>query len=85
MQFNFPQQKFYSPLCYNVTLNVAISENSHAIIYSPYRTSMTKRSLEIHIQIIFNDLIKQNQKLYSDSVLKQSTAASSVQSPASKV
>ena len=39
------------------------------------------RSLEIRTQIIFNNLIKQNQKLGSDSVLQQSTTVSSVQCP----
>ena len=43
------------------------------------------RSLEILTQRIFNNLIKENQKLESDSVLKQSTIVSSVQSPGSKV
>ena len=42
-------------------------------------------SLEIRTQRIFNSLIKQNQKLASDFVLKQSTIVSSAQSPASKV
>ena len=43
------------------------------------------RSLEICTQKIFNNLIKQNQKVGSDSVLKQSTTESSVQCPASSV
>ena len=43
------------------------------------------RSLEIRTQRIFNNLIKQNQKLASDFVLKMSTIVSSVQSPASRV
>ena len=43
------------------------------------------RSLEVCTQKIFNNLIKQNQKVGSDSVLKQSTAESSVQCPASSV
>ena len=43
------------------------------------------RSLEICTQKIFNNLIKQNQKVGSDSVLKQSTTESSVQRPASSV
>ena len=42
-------------------------------------------SLEIRTQRIFNNLIKQRQKLDSDSVLEQSTTVSSVQSPASSV
>ena len=42
-------------------------------------------SLEIRIQRIFNDLIKQNQKLGSDSVLRQSTTVSSVQNVAPSV
>ena len=42
-------------------------------------------SLEIHIQRIFNNSIKQNQQLGSDSVLKQSKAVSSVHSPASSI
>ena len=42
-------------------------------------------SLEICTQKIFNNLIKQNQKVGSDSVLKQSTTESSVQRPASSV
>ena len=43
------------------------------------------RSLEIRTQRIFNNLIKQSQKLGSDSVLKETITMSSVQSPASKV
>ena len=43
------------------------------------------RSLEIRTQRIFNNLIKQNQKLASDFVLKQSTIVSSAQRPASRV
>ena len=43
------------------------------------------RALEIRIQRIFNNLIKQNKKLGSNTVLKQSTIVSSVQSPAAKV
>ena len=43
------------------------------------------RSLEIRNQRIFNNLIKQNQKLDSDSALKQLTTVSSVKSSASKV
>ena len=46
---------------------------------------MSMRSLEIRIQRIFNNLIKQNQKLGSNTVLKQSTIVSSVQSPAAQV
>ena len=42
------------------------------------------RTLEIFTQRIFNNLIKQNQNLASDFVLKQSTTVSSAQSPASK-
>ena len=42
------------------------------------------RTLEICTQRIFNNLIKQNQNLASDFVLKQSTTVSSAQSPASK-
>ena len=42
-------------------------------------------SLEIRTQRIFNNLIKQNQKLDYDSALKHSMTVSSVQSPASKV
>ena len=42
-------------------------------------------SLEIHTQRIFNNLIKLNQKLASDFVLKQSTIVSGAQRPASKV
>ena len=42
-------------------------------------------SLEIHIERIFNHLIKQNQKLGSDSVLQQSTTVSRVQRPESSV
>ena len=60
-------------------------KNSHVRTYSLYRASVTMRSLEILTQRIFNNLIKQNQKLESDSVLKQSTTVSSVQSPGSKV
>ena len=60
-------------------------KNSHFRTYSLYRTSVTMRSLEILTQRIFNNLIKQNQKLESDSVLKQSTTVSSVNSPGSKV
>ena len=40
---------------------------------------------KIRTQIIFNNLIKQNQKLSSDSVLKQKMTVYSVQSPVSKV
>ena len=43
------------------------------------------RSLKICTQRIFNNLIKQNEKLASDFVLKQSTIVSSVQSVALKV
>ena len=39
---------------------------------------MTMRTLENRTQRIFNNLIKQNQRLGSDSVLKQSTTGSSV-------
>ena len=46
---------------------------------------MIIRYLEIRTQIIFNNLIKQNQKLASDFVLKQSTIVSSAKSAASKV
>ena len=53
---------------------------------------MTLRSLEICTQIIFYNLIKQNQKLGSDSALQQSMTMPSikcpelsVQSPASRV
>ena len=60
-------------------------KNSHVRTYSLYRASVTMRSLEILTQRIFNNLIKENQKLESDSVLKQSTIVSSVQSPGSKV
>ena len=42
-------------------------------------------SLEIRTQRIFNNLIKQNQKLASDFVLKQSKIMPSSQSPASNV
>ena len=37
--------------------------------------------LEVRIQSIFNNLIKQNQKLGSNSILQQSTTVSRVQSP----
>ena len=53
--------------------------------YSLYRTSVTMRSLEIRTQIIFNNLIKQNQKLASDFVLKPSIIVPSAQNPASSV
>ena len=53
--------------------------------YSLYRASMIMRSLEIPTQRIFNNLIKQNQKLAFDFVLKQSTIVSSAQSQASKL
>ena len=43
------------------------------------------RSLEIYTQRVFNNLIKQNQKLDSDSVLKQSRKVSRVQTPESCV
>ena len=43
------------------------------------------RSLEICTQKMFNNLIKQNQKLTSGFVLKQSMMVSSAQTPASKV
>ena len=43
------------------------------------------RSLEIQTQRIFNNLIKQNKKLASDFILKQSTIVSSAQSPAPNV
>ena len=46
------------------------------------------RSLEIRTQRIFDSLIKQNQKLGSESVLKQArtvSSESSVQSPESRV
>ena len=42
-------------------------------------------SLEIRTQRIFDNLIKQNQKLGSDFVLKQTMTVSSVQIPVSKV
>ena len=61
-------------------------KNSHVRTYSLYRASVTMRSLEILTQRIFNNLIKQNQKLESDSVLKQSaTSVSRVQRPDSSV
>ena len=44
---------------------------------------MTMRFLESRTQRIFNNLIKQNQKMGSDSVLKQSTTVPSVQRPES--
>ena len=40
-------------------------------------------SLEICIENFFNNLIKQNHKLDSDSVLQQSTTVSKVKSPES--
>ena len=43
------------------------------------------RSLEIRSQRIFNNLIKQNQKLASDFVLKQSEIVYSAQSPTSSI
>ena len=43
------------------------------------------RSLEIRTERIFNNLIKQNQKLAADFVLKQSKIVSSAQSPTSSV
>ena len=43
------------------------------------------RSLEIRTERIFNNLIKQNQKLAADFVLKQSKIVSSALSPASSV
>ena len=43
------------------------------------------KSFEIHTQRISNNVIKQNQKLDSDSLLKQTTTESSVQSQAYKV
>ena len=43
------------------------------------------RSLEIRTERIFNNLIKQNQKLAADFVLKQSKIVSSSLSPASSV
>ena len=46
---------------------------------------MTIKLLEMCTHRIFNNLIKQNQKLGSDSVLKQSTIVSSAQRPASRV
>ena len=42
-------------------------------------------SLEIRIERIFNNLIKQNQKLGPDFVVQQSTTVSKVQSPDSSV
>ena len=39
------------------------------------------RSLEIRTERIFNNLIKQNQKLAADFVLKQSKIVPSAQSP----
>ena len=42
---------------------------------------MTLRSLEICIQIICYNLLKQNQKLGSDSALQQSTTVSSIKCP----
>ena len=47
--------------------------------------SMIMKSLEISTQRIFSSLIKQTQKLSSNSVLNLSTSLSSVQSPASRV
>ena len=43
------------------------------------------RSLEIRTERIFNNLIKENQKLAADFVLKQSKSVSSAQSPMSSV
>ena len=62
-----------------------ISKNSQTRTYSLYRASVTMWSLEIRTQRIFNNLIKQNQKLASDFVLKQSKIMSSAQSPGYKV
>ena len=47
--------------------------------------SVTMRPLEIRTERIFNNLIKQNQKLVVDFVLKQSKIVSSAQSPTSSV
>ena len=68
----------------NVTLNISyyrISKNSQVRTYGLYRASMIRRSLGIRTQRIFNNLIKQNQKLASDFVLKPLTIGSSAQSP----
>ena len=43
------------------------------------------RSLKIPIKRYVNNLINQNQKLSSDSVMNQSTTVSNVQSPAEKL
>ena len=43
------------------------------------------RFLEIRTQRIFSNIIKQNQKLGSDSLLKQTMTLSSLQSPVTKV
>ena len=43
------------------------------------------RSLKIRTERIFNNLIKQNQKMAADFVLKQSKIVCSAQSPTSRV
>ena len=70
--------KFLSALFHNVTLNVNVE-----FLKIVYKTSVTMRSLEIRTQRILNNLIRQNQKLGCDSVLRQSTTASRVQSQVS--
>ena len=78
---------------YNVTLNVNIEFLKIAISEPILSTEQAWLwSLEIRIERIFNNLIKQNQQLGSDSILQQSTIVSrvqrlesSVQNPASRV
>ena len=68
-----------------LNFNIGISKISHVKTYTLYRISVIIRSLQIRTQRIFNNLIKQNQKVSSDSVLKKSTTVSSFQNPASKL
>ena len=58
-----------------------ISKNNRVRTYTLYRLSVNMRSLKIPAPRNFNNLIRQNQKLGSDSDLNQSATVSRVQSP----
>ena len=82
----FLRIKIFFRILYKITLNVNIDflkiATSQPIVS---KEQAWPWSLEIRIEKIFNYLIKQNQKLGSDSVLQQSTTMSRVQSPDSSM
>ena len=79
MKIFFGALLLHNPLRYYI-----ISKTSRVRACTLCRISVTMMPLEICTQRLFNNLIKQNQKLGSDSVLNQSTTMSSVQKPAFK-